>query len=223
MNLQVLTKESDYPSKPWATAGNLLYSYTECSGTPPGPYAFSGRLTLVRQPAARAYRIVATYKTETANCNTGNIDYEAPAVAITIPAANGVVSNSGNFTVKNTVSDNVGVTALEIYINGKKADANAGLVSTNPGTGDIVFNFGTPKQYLTDPPSQYTMTTKAIDAAGNVGTSWPVTFTVTSSNCAPSCGGATPFCTPCTCSGVTTYTCLASGASCPFCNQTPGE
>lgn len=90
-------------------------------------------------------------------------DTTPPVINITAPTGGTV---SGNVPVNVNFSDNVGVVRTELYVNNSKAAENSGS-----GTS-FIWNT-TP---LTE--GSYTLVAHAFDAAGNQGTSSPVTVTV---------------------------------------------
>ncbi len=81
-------------------------------------------------------------------------DRKAPAVAIISPASGSVVG--GSLTINASASDNVGVTRVEIYVNGKlKKSATGEACSFTWNTKDVG-------------NGMYSIKAKAYDAAGNV-------------------------------------------------------
>jgi hypothetical protein len=100
-----------------------------------------------------------------ASGTVGGGDTQAPAVSITAPAAGTTVS--GTTTVSATASDNVGVTKVEFYLDGS-------LQSTDT-TSPYSWSWNT----TSATNGSHSLTAKAYDAAGNVGTSSAVTVTVT--------------------------------------------
>jgi chitodextrinase len=103
----------------------------------------------------------------TTNNNTTTADTTAPTTSITAPAAGATVS--GTITVTASASDNVGVTKVEFYADGTLK----GSVTALPYT----FSLNTTS--LSD--GTHSVTAKAYDAAGNVGTSPSVSITVKNS------------------------------------------
>jgi hypothetical protein len=89
----------------------------------------------------------------------------APTTFITSPANGATVS--GTVTVTATASDSVGVTQMQILIDGS-------VVTSNTNSTSLSFSFGTTN--VTNGP--HTIVSRAFDAAGNVGTSPTVTVTV---------------------------------------------
>ncbi len=92
-------------------------------------------------------------------------DTTPPTTSITAPANNATVSGTINVTA--TASDNVGVTKMEIYIDGALKTSNTNLTS-------ITYSWNT----TTAANGAHTITSKAYDAANNVGTSTTVNVTV---------------------------------------------
>jgi hypothetical protein len=97
-------------------------------------------------------------------------DTTAPTTSITAPTNGATVS--GTISVTATASDNVGVTKMEIYIDGVLKTSNTNLTS-------LTYTWNT----TTASNGAHTITSKAYDAATNVGTS--ATVNVTVSNTGP--------------------------------------
>jgi hypothetical protein len=91
---------------------------------------------------------------------TGATDTQPPTVSVTESGA------SGSLTFSATASDNVGVTKVEFYLDG----ALTGTDTTSPYT--LAFDSTTVAN------GSHSLVAKAYDAAGNVGTSSAVSFTV---------------------------------------------
>jgi len=100
--------------------------------------------------------------------SSGGTDTIAPTVSIGSPANGATVSGTTN--VSATAADNVGVTKLEIYIDGA-------LKTSNTNATTLTYSWNT----TTAANGSHTVTAKAYDAAGNVGTSSTVTVTVSNS------------------------------------------
>ncbi len=100
-------------------------------------------------------------------------DSTPPTTSITAPANNATVSGS-NVTISANASDNVGVTKVEFYVNGV-------LLASVNGAGP----YSTPWNTTALTNGSYALTTKAYDAAGNVGTSSTVTVTVNNPDTTP--------------------------------------
>ena len=95
---------------------------------------------------------------------TSTPDTTPPTTSITAPAAGSTVS--GTVTVTATASDNVGVTKIELYVDGVLlATGSASPFSAAWNTGGAA-------------NGSHSLTSKAYDAAGNVGTSAAVSVTV---------------------------------------------
>jgi len=94
----------------------------------------------------------------------GGGDTTAPTTSITAPSNGATVS--GTTSVTASASDNVGVTKVEFYLDGA-------LKSTDT-TSPYSWSWDT----TTATNASHTLTSKAYDAAGNVGTSSTVTVTV---------------------------------------------
>ena len=97
-------------------------------------------------------------------------DTTPPTVSVTSPTNGATVS--GTVTVNASASDNVGVTQMQLLIDGT-------LVASNTNATALSFSWSTPS--VTN--GSHSIVAKAFDAAGNVGTS--STITVTVSNGAP--------------------------------------
>jgi hypothetical protein len=138
------------------------------------PYSFTWDTTAVANGSCtllvKAYDAAGNVGQSSATTVTVNnpiADTILPTAAITSPAAGASVS--GTVTITASASDNVGVSKVEFYVNGalKSTASSAPFTSvwdttqTANGTGTLVV--------------------KAYDAAGNIGTSAPVTITVNNS------------------------------------------
>lgn len=99
-------------------------------------------------------------------------DTTPPATSITAPADGATVS--GTTPVTATASDNVGVSKIELYING--------TLKNTVNSSSLSYNWDT----TTVQNGSYTLQTKAYDAANNVGVSAIRTITV-SNAAAPTC------------------------------------
>ncbi|HKF20948.1 MAG TPA: alkaline phosphatase family protein, partial [Candidatus Angelobacter sp.] len=99
----------------------------------------------------------------------GGGDTTPPTTSVTAPANGATVS--GTVTVTATASDNVGVTQMQLLIDGS-------VVASNTNSTSISFSFVTTN--FTN--GAHTIVSKASDAAGNVGTSATVTVTVSNSS-----------------------------------------
>lgn len=91
-------------------------------------------------------------------------DTTPPATSITAPAAGATVS--GTTTVTASASDNVGVTKVEFYL-------DAALKSS-----DTAAPYSWSWNTASTPNGSHSLTSKAYDAAGNIGTSTAVTVNV---------------------------------------------
>jgi uncharacterized membrane protein len=99
------------------------------------------------------------------NVTTPGADTTPPTTSITAPANGATVS--GTVAVNATASDNVGVTQMQILIDGS-------VVASNTNATSLSFNFNS----TTVANGSHTIVSNAFDAAGNVGTSATVTVTV---------------------------------------------
>ncbi len=116
---------------------------------------------------------------ESAYSNVVNVpEMQAPVTSVSYPANASTVA--GVVSVTADATDNVGVTKVEFYVNGV-------LKATDTGT-PYLFSWDTTA--LT--PGTYTLSTKAYDAAGNVGQSQTVTVTVANDLQAPAVSLTSP-------------------------------
>jgi thermitase len=93
-----------------------------------------------------------------------SVDTTAPTVYITSPAAGATVSGTQSVSIQ--ASDNVGVTRVELFVDG----ALTATLTSAPYT----YNWNT----MSVPNGARTLTAKAYDQAGNVGNASPVSVTV---------------------------------------------
>lgn len=105
-------------------------------------------------------------------------EMQAPTTNVTYPA--NAVTVAGVVSVTAAATDNVGVTKVEFYVNGV-------LKATDTGS-PYVFSWDTTALA----PGTYTLSTKAYDAAGNVGQSQSVTVTVANDLQAPAVSLTSP-------------------------------
>lgn len=139
----------------------LGLSYLGCAtGTQPG--------TSTACPAGSTADFGSTFNLAPGNSSGG--DTTKPTTAITSPAAGATVS--GSLNVSATATDNVGVTKVELYIDG--------TLQLNPDTTSP-YSFTVDTTKLSN--GSHSLTTKAYDAAGNVGTSAAVAITVQQPSC----------------------------------------
>src|SRR5216684_478552 len=96
---------------------------------------------------------------------SGTTDTTPPTTPVTAPANGATVS--GTVTISATASDNVGVTKMEIYIDGALKTSNTNLTSISYSWNTTTYSNGS-----------HAIVSKAYDAAGNVGTSATITVTV---------------------------------------------
>ena len=101
----------------------------------------------------------------TLNVTTPGSDTSPPTTSVTAPANGATVSGTTSITA--TASDNVGVTQMQLLIDGSIAASNTSATS-------LSFSWDTTKVGN----GSHTIVSKAFDAAGNVGTSGTVTVTV---------------------------------------------
>ena len=103
-------------------------------------------------------------ETQATSCNGRHQDCVAPTAAITSPLAGATVS--GTITISATASDNVGVTRVELLVDGA-------LVAT-----DTSAPYAASWNTTTRANGSHSISAKAYDAAGNVGTSASVVVTI---------------------------------------------
>lgn len=113
------------------------------------------------------YGQVDAYKAVTAAKNL--VDTIPPSVSISSPANSATVS--GTIQVQGTATDNVGVTSIQFYVDGQLAAS----ATTSP--------FSCSWNTTTAANASHSLTVKAYDAAGNVGSS-SITVTVSNSTVA---------------------------------------
>lgn len=94
----------------------------------------------------------------------GGGDTVAPTTSITAPASGATVSGTTNVTA--SASDNVGVTSVEFYLDN--------VLQSTDTTSPHAWSWNT----AASSNGSHSLTSKAYDAAGNVGTSSPVSVTV---------------------------------------------
>jgi hypothetical protein len=140
--------------------GTTLAANSSCTinvtFTPAGYGARSATLTVTDSAGTQTSALTGT-----------GTDITPPTTQITAPANNATVS--GVVTVTATASDNVGVTSIQIYIDGTQAASG----TTSP------LNYSWNTGNVTN--GTHTIFSKAFDAAGNLGTSTTVTVTVNNS------------------------------------------
>ncbi len=125
-------------------------------------------------------------------------DTTPPATSITAPLAGATVS--GTTTVSASASDNVGVTKVEFYLDG--------TLQTTDTTSPYSWNWNT----TTATNGTHSLTSKAYDAAANVGSSAAVSVTVSNAvaDTTPPATSITAPAAGATVSGTTTVTASAS-------------
>ena len=106
------------------------------------------------------------------DCGAPTPDLTAPTTAITAPADGSSVS--ATVTVSATASDDVGVTNVEFYVDG--------VLRAQDSSAPYQWSWNT----TADANGGHTLTTKAYDAAGKVGTSAGVAVTVNNTTPPPS-------------------------------------
>ena len=141
------------------------------------PYEFVWSLLAVPEAAARTVQARAFDKAGnftisdqvTVTKEVQETDTEAPAITILFPLANTTIS--GTVTIALDVTDNVGIEKVEFYIDGG-VNGNPNSSLTNPPWNYDWNTTGLPST------SAHSLYIKAYDAAGNVGISGPVGYTI---------------------------------------------
>ncbi|MBJ6727573.1 DUF4082 domain-containing protein [Geomesophilobacter sediminis] len=149
-------------------------------------------------PAHNYYAAVTAFNSagESAYSNVVLIpESVAPTVSITAPA-NGATA-TGTMSVTANATDNIGVTKVEFYVNGT-------LAATDTAT-PYLYSWNTSNLAA----GTYTLTAKAYDAAGNVGTSSAVSVSVVKDTTAPTVSLSAPA-SGATLTGTTTLSATAS-------------
>jgi hypothetical protein len=162
--------------------GSALTSITvSLTGTNPGDFSQTNNcgtslannasctINVTFTPAALGSRSATLTVNDSAGSQTSGLsgtgtDVTAPTTQITTPANGATLS--GTVTVTATASDNVGVTSIQIYIDGAQVASG----TTSP------LNYSWNTTNTTN--GTHTIYSKASDAAGNVGTSTTITVTV---------------------------------------------
>ncbi len=135
------------------------------------PYSYSWSTTSVANGSysitARAYDAagnVGQSAAVTVTVKNTVADTTAPTTSITSPAANATVSGTVNIAA--SAADNVGVSRVEFYVNGSLKGTDTTAPYSYSWSTTSIAN------------GSYPITTRAYDAAGNVGQSAAVTVTV---------------------------------------------
>jgi hypothetical protein len=133
------------------------------------PYTFSWNTTSVTNGSyilsTKAFDAATNIGlSSTVSVTVNNTDITNPSVSITAPAVNTVVS--GNFSVTADASDNIGVSKVEFYVNN--------VLQATDTSSPYTFNWNT----TSVANGSYNLSTKAYDAANNVGLSSTISVTV---------------------------------------------
>jgi hypothetical protein len=150
-NWNVTNVVKDWVTNPANNKGLLLNSSNVATSDSYRTFASSEATDATQRP-----KLVVTY--------TLASDTTPPTVAISSPASGAAVS--GTTTVTVAASDNVGVTKVEFYVNG--------ALQATDTVSPYTFSWNT----ASVANGSYTLSAKAYDAAGNVGSSSAVTVTV---------------------------------------------
>jgi hypothetical protein len=178
---------SKYSSGSWTTPALVGFNYNNYNNSngldwDPGALAYR-----TDQPEVAFLTPDAMLHTfDVSNLGPAPVDTTPPTTSITSPANGATVS--GTVTVSASASDNIGVTQLQLLIDG----AVIGTLTASP------YNFSWNTTAIAN--GSHTLQTKAYDAAGNVATSAIVTVTVSNSTLTnltvaitnPSNGGTVP-------------------------------
>ena len=108
------------------------------------------------------------------------LDAQAPSIAISSPATGAIYTNAQALTIVASVTDNVGVSAVEFY----DGSSLGGIRTTPPYTHSWPF---TPSEN-----GPHVWTARAYDNTGNISTSSPVTLTVSIDVTAPNINITSP-------------------------------
>ncbi len=142
------------------TTSPYSWSWTSTSST-------NGSHSLVSK-AYDAANNVGTSATVTVTVSNSGSDTTPPTCSITSPTAGSTVS--GTVTITASASDNVGVTKVEIYVDG--------ALRVTDTASPYTWSWNT----TTFANSSHTITAKAYDAAGNIGQAANVSVTVNNSS-----------------------------------------
>ena len=168
-------------------AGYKVYYKADSSATPfngagavqgASPVDVAGQLSAIvtgLDPDHAYYFAVTAYNSAGVESPYSNIvpiaELTPPSVAITAPGNSATAS--GTVSVSASASDNVGVTRLEFYVNG--------VLQSTDTTTPYLYSWNSAALAA----GSYTLSAKAYDAAGNVGTSGNVSVTVVNDTAAP--------------------------------------
>jgi hypothetical protein len=150
-NWNVTNIVKDWVATPANNRGLLLNSSNAATSDSSRTFASSEATDATQRP-----KLVVTY--------TLASDTTAPTVAISSPASGATVSGTTSVTV--SASDTVGVTKVEFYVNG--------ALQATDTVSPYTFSWNT----ASVANGSYTLSAKAYDAAGNVGSSSSITVTV---------------------------------------------
>jgi len=132
--------------------------------------AFAGQTIQIVFHATCDFTLPTTFRIDDVSLSGtggGGGDTTPPTTSISAPANGATVS--GTVTVTASGTDNIGVTKMEIYVDG--------TLATSATSGPINYSWNT----TLIANGSHTLVSKAYDAAGNVGTSSTVTVTVSNS------------------------------------------
>jgi len=151
-------------------------------GSAPVDVANQTSATISGLDPANAYHFAVTAYNEAGESSYSNVvsvpELTSPATSISYPANNASVS--GTVALTASASDNVGVSRVEFYVNGALQGSDTSTPYTSSwNTASLA-------------AGTYTLTSRAYDAAGNVGQSGAVTVTVVNDTTAPTVSLTSP-------------------------------
>ncbi len=137
---------------PIGTSSSVLTAVSPVSSSI-GQYNLSAAAT---DAASSSHTAASNIVTDTVFFNTSSNDNSAPSVIISSPADGALVT--GTITIKATATDNVKVTKIDLYIDGVlQISTTKSSLSTHWNSSKAI-------------TGSHTITAKAYDAAGNMGT-----------------------------------------------------
>jgi hypothetical protein len=132
------------------------------------PYTFSWNTNSIANGSytitAKAYDAAGNVGQSSNLSVTVSNNKTTPTVSITAPANNAIVSKTVSVTI--SASDNIGVSKVELYVNG--------ILQATDSVSPYTFSWNT----RSIAKGKYTLTAKAYDAKGNIGLSSSISVTV---------------------------------------------
>jgi hypothetical protein len=142
--------------------------------TSPTRQPYLGAFTVTETSTVTFYSVDNAGNTETPKSQLVQIDAAAPSVAITAPTDGASIKRGSTITVTAGAADTgtgsgapSGIARADLYVDGKKVASDA--------SSPFGFTWNTRHQSL----GTHSLTATAVDAAGNVASSSPVTVTIT--------------------------------------------